>query len=120
MKVVRLGDSPEVQATAPIFVGTVYTRSLIDRQTNPAVTVTMVHFTDGGRNRRHVHSADQILYITDGHGIVADDENEHEVTQGDIVHVPAGQVHWHGAVAGGDMAHLSILPPCETKVVDTD
>jgi quercetin dioxygenase-like cupin family protein len=120
MKVVRLGDSPEIQATAPIFIGTVHTRPLIDRDTDPAVTVTMVHFTEGGKNKRHTHSADQILYITSGHGIVADDAQEHEVTTGDIVHVPAGEVHWHGAVPGGEMAHLSILPPCETKVIDPD
>lgn len=120
MKVVRLGDSPETPAVAPIFIGTVLSRPLIDRGTSPAVTVTMVHFKDGGKNKRHTHSADQILYITDGHGIVADERHEHEVSAGDIVHVPAGEVHWHGAVPGGEMAHLSILPPCETVVVDTD
>lgn len=118
MKVVRLGDSPEALATAPIFVGTVHSRPLIDRETSPGVTVTMVRFSEGGRNRRHTHSADQILYITDGTGIVADDAGENVVSAGDIVHVSAGEVHWHGAVAGGAMSHLSILPPCETKVVD--
>ena len=120
MKVVRLGDSQEAPTTAPIFIGTVHSRPLIDKETSPGVTVTMVRFSDGGRNKRHTHSADQILYITDGRGIVADEAHEHEVAAGDIVHVPAGEVHWHGAVAGGAMAHLSILPPCETKVLDQD
>ena len=118
MKVLRRSDSGEVLATAPIFVGTVHSRVLIDAATSPAVTVTMVRFSDGARNRRHTHSADQILYITEGRGIVASGEHEHEVTAGDIVHVAAGEVHWHGAVPGGAMAHLSILPPCETKVVE--
>ena len=120
MKVVRLGDSQEALATAPIFNGTVHSRPLIDKATSPAVTVTMVHFSDGGRTKRHTHSADQILYISDGQGIVADEAQEHAVSAGDIVHVPAGEVHWHGASPGGEMAHLSILPPCETKVLETE
>jgi quercetin dioxygenase-like cupin family protein len=118
MKVVRRDDSAEQLATAPIFVGTVHSRMLIDAATNPAVTVNLVRFSAGGRNLRHTHTADQLLYITEGRGIVATDDHEHEVTAGDIVHVPAGEIHWHGAVPGGDMAHLSILPPCETKVVE--
>ncbi|MEO6399161.1 MAG: cupin domain-containing protein [Tepidiformaceae bacterium] len=118
MKVLRIGDTPEAPATAPIFVGEVHSRPLVDKETSPAVTVTMVRFSDGAKNKRHTHSADQILYITDGEGIVADEAQEHRVAAGDIVHVPAGEVHWHGATPGGAMAHLSILPPCETKVVD--
>ena len=116
MKVVRSSATDEALATAPIFVGTVHRRSLIDELTSPEVTVTLVRFTNGGRTRRHTHTADQILYITEGHGIVASDEHEHRVRVGDIVHVPKGELHWHGAVTGEDMAHLSILPPCQTAV----
>jgi quercetin dioxygenase-like cupin family protein len=118
MKVVRRSDTSDEVATAPIFVGTVYRRSLIDAATSPAMTVTLVSFVDGARNLRHVHSADQILYITEGMGIVASEERENLVTAGDIVHVAAGEVHWHGAAPGASMAHLSILPPCETEVVE--
>jgi quercetin dioxygenase-like cupin family protein len=118
MEVVRSSVHDEVLTTAPIFTGTVHRRSLIDEQTSPEVTVTLVRFTNGARTRRHTHSADQILYITEGHGIVASTEHEHRVRPGDIVHVPKGEKHWHGAVVGEDMAHLSILPPCETNVDD--
>ena len=118
MNVVRKDDSQEAPATAPIFVGTVHSRPLVTKEVSANVTVTLVRFSDGGKNKRHTHSADQILYITEGDGIVASEEHEHQVSAGDIVHVPAGEVHWHGAAPGGDMAHLSILPPCETKVVE--
>ncbi|MGE0598501.1 MAG: cupin domain-containing protein [Dehalococcoidia bacterium] len=118
MKVVREDKSAETRATAPIFNGTVHSRPLIPADLSPAVSVTMVRFTAGGRTRRHTHTADQILYIADGHGIVATDSEENHVTAGDIVHVPAGEIHWHGAEPGRDMAHLSILPPSQTKVLD--
>jgi len=118
VKVVRTGDSSEVLATAPIFVGTVHSRPMIPADVSPGVTVTLVRFSAGARNKRHIHGADQILYITAGDGIVAGDAQEHLVQAGDIVHIPAGEVHWHGAQPGKDMAHLSILPPCKTDVVE--
>ena len=118
MKVVRKSEGGEVPATSPLFVGTVHSRPLIPAEVSPNVTVTLVRFTDGGRNKRHTHSADQILYMTEGNGIVADDHGEQHVVEGDIVHVGAGEVHWHGAEPGKDMAHLSILPPCKTEMVE--
>jgi quercetin dioxygenase-like cupin family protein len=118
MKVVRKSEGGEALATAPIFVGTVHSRPLIPANVSPNVTVTMVRFSDGARNKRHTHTADQILYITSGQGIVADGHGEQHVAEGDIVHVPAGDIHWHGAEPGKDMAHLSILPPCKTDVVE--
>lgn len=118
MKVVRHSPSEEVLATNPIFVGAVHSRPLIDAATDPAVTVTLVRFSDGARNLRHTHTADQLLYITEGLGIVASEAEEHHVTTGDIVHVPAGEIHWHGAEPGANMAHLSILPPCQTTMVE--
>jgi quercetin dioxygenase-like cupin family protein len=119
MHVVRTGDSSERPVeNNPIFIGTVHMRPLIPAEVSPNVTVSLVRFTDGARNKRHIHSADQILYITEGDGIVADAEAEHRVSAGDIVHVGAGTAHWHGAQEGKSMAHLSILPPCKTDIVE--
>src|SRR5687768_7651198 len=117
MKVIRTGDSPENPATAPIFVGEVLSRNLIDRTTSETLSVTLVRFNNGGRNKRHTHTADQILYVTEGHGIIASESSEEHVHAGDIAHIPAGEVHWHGAAPGENMAHLSILPPSQTQVV---
>ena len=43
-----------------------------------------------------------------------------EVGAGDIVHVPAGEMHWHGAAPDSDFAHLSIRPPGETNWTQID
>ncbi len=119
MKVLRTGDTPEAPATAPIFVGTVHSRPLVTADDSTTLTTTLVRFSDGGRNKRHTHSEDQVLYIVEGFGIVADEEHEHHVSDGDIVHVPAGEVHWHGAAPAKDMAHLAIMKPgAKTVVLD--
>lgn len=117
MKVVRKREQQPRLAENPLFVGTVHSTPLISTD-DSQVGVTLVSFTNGARNRFHTHTADQVLYITDGEGIVADREEEHAVSAGDIVHVPAGTVHWHGAAPGKDMAHLSILPPSTTEMVE--
>jgi quercetin dioxygenase-like cupin family protein len=117
MKVVRKDDGEARLATNPLFVGTVHSKPLISTD-DSQVGVTLVRFTAGAKNRFHTHTADQLLYITEGDGIVADREHEHLVSEGDIVHVPAGTVHWHGAQPGKDMAHLSILPPSTTEMVE--
>lgn len=118
MKVLRHNDTPESPATNPIFVGEVRSRGLVTTRDSEQVNVTLVRFLDGARNVLHQHSADQVLYITEGHGLVGTREDQHALEPGDIAHIPAGEPHWHGAQPGRDMAHLSILPPCETTAVD--
>ena len=116
MKVLRRDETPEAPARAPIFVGEVRTRDMVTEQENQQVTVRLVRFLDGARNVLHVHTADQVLYITEGHGLVGTRDQDYAVEAGDIVHIPQGEAHWHGAQPGREMAHLSILPPCETRI----
>ncbi|HEX6031912.1 MAG TPA: cupin domain-containing protein [Tepidiformaceae bacterium] len=118
MKVLRKSDTPETPAVAPIFEGDVTRRDMVSRDDSSQVTVTLVRFLQGAKNKLHVHTADQVLYITEGHGLVGNRDGHHQVEAGDIAHIPAGEPHWHGAQAGHDMAHLSILPPCDTSIVE--
>jgi quercetin dioxygenase-like cupin family protein len=48
------------------------------------------------------------LVITAGTGIVATEHDEREVTVGDVVHIKAGEQHWHGAKANTTMSHITI------------
>jgi quercetin dioxygenase-like cupin family protein len=48
------------------------------------------------------------LVITAGSGIVATEHDEREVTVGDVVHIKAGERHWHGAKANTTMSHITI------------
>lgn len=117
MKVVRVTDSNEAPATQAIFEGTVHARPLLGAESQ--VTATMVRFIAGGKNKPHTHSADQLLFVVEGHGIVATRDEEQHVLAGDIVHIPAGEVHWHGAAPGAHMAHLAIMPAGQvTEIVD--
>lgn len=118
MQVIR-HDPAEVEATqAPIFRGDVCRRVLIGESESDQVTVLLVEFEAGGRNVFHRHTFDQVLYVTEGEGIVASDTEEHVVRKGDIVIIPAGEKHWHGGTETTAMSHLAIGTPGETEIVE--
>lgn len=97
--------------SSPIFVGSVTRQELVNDADANLLRVNSVTFHDGARNKLHHHAADQVLVITHGLGIVATASEEREVEAGDVVLIPAGERHWHGARPGQTMTHLSILTP---------
>jgi quercetin dioxygenase-like cupin family protein len=69
---------------------------------------SLTTFGIGGRLNWHTHDSEQILYVTEGRGIVATKETEYVVTPGCIVFIPAGENHWHGATDESSMTHLNV------------
>ena len=119
MKVIRGAGGLE-RSQAAIFEGVVETRTLVNEASADQIRLTVVHFAPGGRTRLHTHTCDQVLYITEGQGILATEREQHEVAPGDTIVVPAGERHWHGAGALSPMTHLSILTPGQTEIVGQD
>ena len=68
----------------------------------------IVRFTDGARTHWHVHPGEQVLYILEGEGRVGTEHEEVQVAAGDVVYTPPGEKHWHGAMPGSSMTHISI------------
>ncbi len=102
-------------APSSIFIGDVSTQT--PHSDSEHLNVLEVHFRDGARNRLHKHTTDQVLIITEGHGIVATETERHEVSPGDVAFIPAGEHHWHGAAPGHDMTHWSVTARAKTTVV---
>jgi 4-carboxymuconolactone decarboxylase len=68
-----------------------------------------VTFEPGARTAWHSHPRGQILIITAGAGRVQRwGDPVEEVRAGDVVRIPAGQKHWHGASPHASMTHLAI------------
>jgi 4-carboxymuconolactone decarboxylase len=68
-----------------------------------------VAFEPGARTAWHSHPRGQILIVTDGTGRVqAWGDPIEEIRAGDVVQIPAGQKHWHGASPRSAMTHLAI------------
>lgn len=116
MKLYRTEEIVAVPDTSPIFVGEVSKKGMVTDDNSPLLRVNLVSFHNGARNRLHHHGADQVLVVTEGHGIVATESEELHVSTGDVIQIPAGERHWHGAEPGKDFSHLSILTPGEMTI----
>lgn len=101
-------------AFAKYFVGQSYLNMISTEQ----VVVGNVTFEPGCRNNWHIHHADknggQMLLCTAGAGYYQEWEKEPRKLQpGDVVHIPAGVKHWHGAAPDSWFTHLAIEVPAE-------
>ncbi len=80
------------------------------------VPISNVTFEPGCRNNWHIHHAEtgggQILLCTDGRGwYQAWGEKARELHPGDVVYIPAGVKHWHGAAKDSWFSHVAISVP---------
>ncbi len=91
--------------------GPVYRKTLIDAKDTGGFSVLLVTFGPGARLNFHTHTFEQILYVTEGKGIVATREKERVVTPGEVIYIAPGEVHWHGATADASFAHIAIQKP---------
>ena len=69
---------------------------------------SVVNFSQGCTTGWHTHTCDQILVVTSGSGMVATEHEQREINVGDVVHIKAGERHWHGAKADTTMGHITI------------
>lgn len=115
---VRLDRSRGTPSDNPIFNGSVSIQEVVNDALADILRVTAVTFEDGAVNRPHRHTTDQVLIATSGTGFVAADTDRYPMQPGDVVFIPAGTRHWHGADEGETFTHLAILTPGHTDILD--
>lgn len=117
MKITRISPTQRVPATGDLFVGPVERQALVGEEDSSQVRVGVVTFNEGAVNKLHRHTFDQVLVITEGEGIVqVEGQTERRVTSGDVIFVPAGERHWHGAAPGKTMSHITVATPGKTDM----
>jgi quercetin dioxygenase-like cupin family protein len=115
MRVLKIDDLPEKpMGTATAIDG--WTGGAVKRMRQELVTdgqsdnfrCNVVNFSFGATTGWHAHDSDQILVVTAGRGIVANETEQREITVGDVVHIKAGERHWHGAKADTTLSHITV------------
>jgi len=106
-------DNIEATETRDEIVGRgpVHRKGLIDAKDTGGFGILLVTFGPGARLNFHTHTFEQILYVTEGKGIVATEEEEQVVTPGAVIFIPPGEVHWHGATGDSSFSHIAIQKP---------
>jgi quercetin dioxygenase-like cupin family protein len=107
MKFVRMSDVPREKVIAPLFTGPDMTRQTIPLKSQD-LRMGIVNFGKGMRNKFHAHSVDQLLIVTAGKGYVATETEKIAVQEGDVICIPAGEKHWHGATDDSGFSHIVI------------
>lgn len=106
----RAASRPSRPAPAANFTGTVRVQPLFDTTATTRAYSSSVSFEPGARTAWHTHPRGQVLIVTAGTGRVqrwgaaAD-----EIQTGDVVWIPAGVKHWHGAGTTSAMTHIAIV-----------
>ena len=101
-------------AYAQYFVGKSFLNPLTDPQCG--VFLANVTFEPGCRNNWHIHHADQgggqILIGVAGRGFYQEWGKEPvEILPGDVINIPTGVKHWHGAAPDSWFSHLAVEVP---------
>lgn len=99
---------------AQYFIGQSYLAPLSTEQ----VGIFNVTFEPGCRNNWHIHHADkgggQILVCVAGEGYYQEwGKKAQRLHPGDVINIPAGVKHWHGAAPDSWFSHLAIEVPGE-------
>ncbi|HVW46544.1 MAG TPA: cupin domain-containing protein [Solirubrobacterales bacterium] len=73
------------------------------------IVVNTVTFEPGARTYWHQHEIAQVLFVTHGEGrLQSADGTGATLRPGDVAHIPAGEVHWHGAAPGSILVHVAV------------
>lgn len=106
---------PTRSAPSTIVDGGATFESLATSTDPLGLSILEVHFPAGARTRWHAHERGQVLIVTQGHGWVQRlGEDPVAIRAGDVVHVEAGEEHWHGAGDDTRMSHIAIQSPADT------
>jgi quercetin dioxygenase-like cupin family protein len=109
MKITRVGSTPSAKGPAEWFTGAVRIDPLIQAPAPARVNAGAVTFEPRARTNWHTHLLGQTLIVTAGRGLVqVRDGPIEEIRPGDVIWIPPGEKHWHGASPTTGMTHIAI------------
>ncbi|MDB5096407.1 MAG: Cupin 2 conserved barrel domain protein [Cyanobacteria bacterium RYN_339] len=119
MDIKRNGSQPSGKGPADWFTGNVRIDAPFQGSDPARVNGATVTFEPGARTAWHTHPLGQTLIVTAGLGLVQRLGGPiEEIRPGDIVWIPPGEKHWHGATPTTAMTHIAINELLDGKGVD--
>lgn len=119
MRITHAGSQPSSKGPADWFTGSVRIDPLIQTEDPARVAGASVTFEPGARTAWHTHPLGQTLIVTAGCGRAQRWGGPiEEIRPGDVVWLPAGEKHWHGASPSTGMTHIAIQEQLDGKAVE--
>ncbi|MDE3108306.1 MAG: cupin domain-containing protein [Acidobacteriota bacterium] len=119
MEIKRSGSQSSAKPPSEWFTGTVRLDPLFDAHAPARTMGASVTFEPGSRTAWHTHPLGQILMVTSGAGRMRRWGGPiEEIHPGDVVWIPPGEKHWHGAAPTTAMTHIAIQEQLDGKAVE--
>ncbi len=119
IKITQRGTQPSAEGSAEHFTGSVQVEPLFPVHDPSHVSGGRVTFEPGARSAWHTHPIGQTLIVTDGTGWIQQWGGPiEEIRKGDVIWIPAGVKHWHGATPSTAMTHIAIQEQLNGKAVE--
>ena len=119
MGIKRSGSQSSGKGPAEYFTGSVRIDPLFKASDPSRASGGLVTFEPGVRTAWHIHPLGQTLIVTANCGLVQRWGGMiEEIRPGDVVSIPPGEKHWHGATATTAMTHIAIQENLEGKAVE--
>src|SRR5437016_12146432 len=118
MDIKRSGSQPSGIGSAEWFSGTVRVDPLFQAPDPARVAGASVTFEPGARTAWHTHPLGQTLIVTAGSGLAQRWGGPIEqIRPGDVIWIPPGEKHWHGAAPTTAMTHIAVQEQLNGKAV---
>jgi len=119
IRITRTGSLPSTRGPAEHFTGSVRVDPLFAATAPSRMTGGLVTFEPGARSAWHTHPVGQVLIVTAGLGWVQREGGPvEEIRAGDVVWIPPGLKHWHGAAARTGMTHIALQEHQDGRAVE--
>jgi quercetin dioxygenase-like cupin family protein len=119
LRVMRAGSRPSARGPAENFTGSVRIDRLFTANAPSRMSGGLPTFEPGARTAWHTHPLGQALIVTAGVGWVQRWGGPvEEIRPGDVVWIPPGVKHWHGATATTGMTHIALQEHVDGEVAE--
>jgi quercetin dioxygenase-like cupin family protein len=119
INITRSGSVPSRKGPAENFTGSVRVDPLFEAIAPADTFGANVTFEPGARSAWHTHPLGQTLIVTAGVGRVQSWGGPiEEIRPGDVVRIPPGVKHWHGASPNTPMTHIAMVEQLDGKSTD--
>src|SRR4051812_12412481 len=119
LSIARAGTQPSQKGPEDYFTGSVRIDPLFQAKDSTQASGAYVTFEPGALTAWHTHPRGQTLVVTAGVGRVQIEGGPiEEIRRRDVVSIPPGKRHWHGASPTTAMTHLAVREQLNGKVVE--
>ena len=115
----RAGSQAPSIGAAQNFTGAVRVEGRFQGSAPARISGGTVTFEPGARTAWHTHPLGQTLIVTAGAGWAQRwGGPREEIRPGDVVWIPPGEKHWHGATTSTAMTHTAVQEKLDGKAVE--